>query len=41
MQQGSEYGSRSGGPPSGTKGDETEDLLELLAEVKVRPIGGR
>lgn len=35
VEQGSEYGSRTGGPSSGVKGDETEDLYQLLSDVKV------
>ncbi len=34
MEQGAEYGGRSS--KSGVHGDETEDLYELLASVKVR-----
>ena len=36
VEQGGEYGSREGGQSSGgVKGDETEDLYELLLEIKV------
>lgn len=39
LHQGAEYGSRQAGEGAsrshGTKGDETEDLYELLLEVKV------
>ena len=34
LQRGSEYGSRASA--SGVAGDETEDLYELLSNVKVR-----
>lgn len=36
VEQGSEYGSRSGA--SGISGDETEDLHALLSTVKVTPV---
>ncbi|KAL5488031.1 hypothetical protein ACEPAI_6139 [Sanghuangporus weigelae] len=36
VEQGAEYGTREGGSSSGIKGDETEDLYELLSEVKKR-----
>ena len=36
VEQGSEYGSRTTGTSSGVKGDETEDLFDLLSTVKVR-----
>jgi hypothetical protein len=35
VEQGSEYGTRSGGDATGVQGDETEDLLGLLSSVKV------
>ncbi|KAI5893422.1 uncharacterized protein SCHCODRAFT_02498721 [Schizophyllum commune H4-8] len=34
LEQGSEYGSRAASSSSGVKGDETEDLYELLHDVK-------
>ncbi|KAL1722389.1 hypothetical protein EV715DRAFT_193280 [Schizophyllum commune] len=34
LEQGSEYGSRAASSSSGVKGDETEDLYELLLDVK-------
>ncbi|KAL1747673.1 hypothetical protein HDZ31DRAFT_80245 [Schizophyllum fasciatum] len=34
LEQGSEYGSRAASASSGIKGDETEDLYELLLDVK-------
>ena len=37
LEQGSEYGSRAASSSSGVKGDETEDLYELLLDVKVGP----
>ena len=36
LQQGSEYGPREASTWTATDGDETEDLFELLSEVKVR-----
>ena len=38
LEQGSEYGSRAASSSSGVKGDETEDLYELLLDVKVGPV---
>ena len=38
IQQGSEYGSRLTLKHGGVQGDETEDLFELLSEVKVRTL---
>lgn len=38
INQGSEYGTRSANHKGGTKGDETEDLFELLSIVKVCPL---
>lgn len=35
LQQGAEYGARDPGRSGGTDGDETEDMLHLLATVKV------
>jgi diphthine-ammonia ligase len=35
VQQGSEYGGRSVAEAGGVRGDETEDLFELLADVLV------
>lgn len=37
VQQGTEYGGRKAQDAGGVKGDETEDLYELLLQVIVRP----
>lgn len=36
LEQGSEYGGRTANTSGGVRGDETEDLFELLSTVKVR-----
>ena len=36
LEQGSEYGGRTANNSGGVRGDETEDLLDLLSTVKVR-----
>ena len=36
VEQGSEYGGRTANTSGGVKGDETEDLFDLLFGVKVR-----
>ena len=36
VEQGSEYGGRTANTSGGVKGDETEDLFDLLFTVKVR-----
>ena len=36
VEQGSEYGGRTANTSGGVKGDETEDLFDLLFAVKVR-----
>ena len=38
LEQGSEYGGRMASTSGGVRGDETEDLFDLLSTVKVREL---
>ena len=38
LEQGSEYGGRTANTSGGIRGDETEDLFDLLSTVKVRDL---